>query len=47
MPQGRQVNVGQMNEEEFEKILQVLQKDFELRQKEQDRLRYENLVFPY
>ncbi|XP_071149942.1 uro-adherence factor A-like isoform X6 [Mytilus edulis] len=38
MPQGRQVNMGQMNEEEFEKILQVLQKDFELRQKEQDRL---------
>jgi hypothetical protein len=30
--------MAQMEEDEFEGILQVLQKDFELRQKEQQRL---------
>jgi hypothetical protein len=35
----RKISVAQMEEDEFEKILQVLQKDFELRQKEQQRLR--------
>jgi hypothetical protein len=39
IPQGRKISVAQMEEDEFEKILQVLQKDFELRQKEQQRLR--------
>ena len=39
LPGGRKISMAQMDEEEFEKILQVLQKDFELRQKEQERLR--------
>ena len=39
IPQGRKISVTQMEEDEFDKILQVLQKDFELRQKEQERLR--------
>jgi hypothetical protein len=33
IPQGRKISVAQMEEDEFEKILQVLQKDFELDRK--------------
>jgi hypothetical protein len=33
IPQGRKISVAQMEEDEFEKILQVLQKNFELDRK--------------
>lgn len=34
----KQMNLEHLSDEECEKILQVLQKDFELREKEKDRL---------
>jgi hypothetical protein len=33
IPQGRKISMAQMEEDEFEKILQVLQKNFELDRK--------------
>lgn len=35
---GRKLNLSHLTEEECEKILSVLQRDFEVRQKEKDRI---------
>ena len=35
---GRKLNLSHLSEEECEKILQVIQRDFDLRQKEKQRL---------
>jgi len=35
---GKKFNLGHLNEEECEQILKVIQRDFELREKEKQRL---------
>ncbi|KAH3697393.1 hypothetical protein DPMN_084894 [Dreissena polymorpha] len=37
---GKSMNLNNLTPEEAEQILRVIQKDFELRQKERERLRY-------
>ena len=37
-PMGRKLNLGHLSEEECEKVLQVIQRDFELRNQEKERL---------
>ena len=37
-PMGRKLNLAHLSEEECEKVLQVIQRDFELRNAEKERL---------
>lgn len=38
---GKSMNLNNLTPEEAQQILKVIQKDFELRQKERERLRYD------
>ena len=41
---GKNMNLNNLTPEEAQKILEVIQKDFEVRQREKERLRYRILI---